>query len=91
MRAKLHEAPRIIPERQPLRERLSFALSAIARRATGAIAAVVAPGVLIALMLLAGAACLVTGVAMLAGQAWAFVAAGLLLFLLAGIALRGAA
>jgi hypothetical protein len=33
----------------------------------------------------------VTGVALLLGQAWAFIAGGALLFLLAAIALRGAA
>lgn len=90
MRPKLHEAPRL-PEREPLADRLRGVVSAASRRVFEAIAAVAAPGVLIALMLLAGAACLVAGVSLLAGQAWALISAGLLLFLLAGIALRGAA
>lgn len=90
MRPKLHEAPRLA-EPEPLGSRLRFAALGAARRLSDALAAIAAPGVLIALMLTAGACCLVTGVALLLGQAWAFIAAGALLFLLAGVALRGAA
>lgn len=89
MRAKFLAAPRELV--QPLRERLA----AVGRATVRGLALLVAPLGLpvfwIIAMLASGGVCLVTGVAMLAGAAWAFIAAAATLFALAALALRGLA
>lgn len=67
----------------------SGAWSRIAAQGAAIARATTQPAFVIALMLLAASACAVTGVWLLVGTAWAFVAASVVLFVLAGIALRG--
>jgi hypothetical protein len=60
------------------------ALRGAARFATSA-------GAIIVLMLLAGSTCAVAGVQLLHGTAWALLTAAVILFVLAGLLLRGIA
>jgi hypothetical protein len=79
---------RLMPLRAPwLRTRA--VLGGVTRRLASLARATTHPGFLIGIMLLAAGACAVSGVWMLAGTGWAFIAAAAVLFGLAGLALRG--
>lgn len=89
MRAKLAEAPRVDPP--PRLASLRRLAAAVAGGLAALLAAVASPGAVIGAMLIAGAGCAVAGVYLLAGPAWALIAAAAILFALAGVALRGGA
>ena len=82
-------ANRKIPQALPLRERIAGVFDRSTRRFAVVLRATTQPAVVVGAMLLGAGACTVTGVLMLAGTGWAFLAAAAVLFGLAGIALRG--
>lgn len=71
------------------RERVSDAARRGARLAGAGLLAITRPVALIVLMLAAAGACTVAGVWMLSGVPWALLSAAVILFALAGLAMRG--
>lgn len=64
-------------------------LPACARALLGALSALLSPAAVVVILMLVGCGCVVTGVHMLLGAAWAFIAAGVALMILSALVARG--
>lgn len=80
---------RISPQRVSTLDRARRFGEIAAHRLSMLLHAIASPAVVISAMLLCAAGFAVAGVWLLAGTAWAFIAAAVVLFALAAIALRG--
>jgi hypothetical protein len=76
------------PDVRPRGQRFAAALRAMGPAARRAFVALGSPSLVVTVLLLAGAACGVSGVHLLAGQGWALIAAAVILFVLAAAIAR---